>query len=420
MTSGSHFSGHRLILLLVVTVGIWGSFAWWSVLQEKLITRPYTTQTTEIINGVTVEKPTTFNFPFFLNVVSYLACVFLAAFLQLVGGVTGLVAPFTRMDPFRSFTMGTTLALGTPFGYAAMKHLAYPVVLTGKMCKPIPTMIIGFLVYRERHPFLKVLGVVLLTVGVLGYSLLGAKKQHSSSASAADDGGVEGRATTSLLGLLLIGINLLFDGYTQSSQDALIKQSKAGPLQMMIVANGLAAFVAMVILTVAEYAPTNKIPLVNEFVMRQEFTKAMNFLMEHPASFADLANMACLGAVGQVFIFMGIANFGTLTVMGVTVSRKIGSVLVSIWMHNHSQTAAQFSCLCLIVVGILIDSYMSVMSKKKSHHGNHHHHQDHQEQQQEKLNSDSRSTATVEGRSSINANANANAVASARRSKKEN
>lgn len=344
-------SGARVFVLLAVSVGIWSSFAWWSVLQERLITRPYATP------GGQQEK---FRAPFFLNVVSYTACVGLAAVLFPIARYFNFGEPWKSTDLVATISSGFTLSLSTPCGYAAMRHLAYPIVLTAKMCKSIPAMAVGFFWYKQRYEALKYVGVLLLTFGVLGFSLFDEKNTTSSSSSAIPVAG-------SAVGLALCIVNLVFDGYTQSSQDAIINASKAGSLQMMIIANGAAALCALGLLLLSELFPSffATTPLLNEILVPHELSTAMAFMERHPRAIGDLFDMAVLGAVGQVFIFAGISYFGTLTVMGLTVSRKIGSVLISIWLHDHKMTLSQYVCLVVVVLGIGLDSYQAVMSKKQ-------------------------------------------------------
>ena len=102
-------------MLLFVAVGCWASFTWWSVLQERLITKSY--------RGSVSRH---FRFPFFLNFVSYTACVLLSGFLFLVGRSFDMGSPWRHVPPVKVLTSGVTLSLGTPFGYAAMTRLAYP------------------------------------------------------------------------------------------------------------------------------------------------------------------------------------------------------------------------------------------------------------------------------------------------------
>lgn len=345
---GPASSAKRSVVLLVVAVGLWSSFAWWSVLQERLLTRPYT------MPGGESER---FRAPFFLNLVSYCFCVALAGILFPIGRALGLIGGWRTTDLTATVSSGITLGLSTPCGYAAMRRLAYPVVLTAKMCKSIPAMIVGFFVYRQRYSVLKYVGVLLLTFGVLGFSLFDETDAKNSGGKA---------AASSVVGLALCVVNLVLDGYTQSSQDDIITKSGAGSLQMMILANGGAALCAATLLGLSELVPGvfAATPLLNEILVPHELSSATAFLVRHPGALLDLCNMAALGAVGQVFIFAGISYFGTLTVMGLTVSRKIGSVLISIWLHDHAMSQTQYYCLVIVVAGILLDAYVSVTGKK--------------------------------------------------------
>ena len=360
--TGGHVSGARTLVFLAVAAGIWASFAWWSVLQEKLLTRPYSAGGAAGGGASGGAAQTKFYFPFFLNLVSYVACVVLAVVLFAASRAVGAGTPLMRVDAVATCAMGFSLSLGTPFGYAAMRRISYPIVLTAKMCKPIPTMLIGFVWFGQRYSLLKSLAVMMLTFGVLGFSLF-------------DGAAKAGGAATSLVGLGLCACNLLFDGYTQSAQDSIIATSRAGSLQMMALANGFAAASTAVLLALGEVLPVG-VPVLGDLLTPREFSNAVAFLNAYPDAGDDLLYMALLGALGQVFIFWGISYFGTLTVIGLTVSRKIGSVMLSIWMHNHSITHMQSACLAVLVVGILLDAYIGIREKSKHRHHHPHSHHD--------------------------------------------
>ena len=53
----------------------------------------------------------------------------------------------------------------------------------------------------------------------------------------------------------------------------------------------------------------------------------------------DIASFAACSAVGQSFIFYTISNFEPLVCTTVTTTRKIFSVLLSIFINNHKLDA---------------------------------------------------------------------------------
>lgn len=341
--------------MLFCTLGIYGSFFTWSFLQERIATHKY------LVDGVEQR----FRFVFFLNTMQSLCALVVGL---LTHGImlaisskgakrsetdtdtpTSPTTPLSKSFPVARFIMiGFSATFASPFGYAAMQRISYPMVLTVKMCKMVPIIAIGALWHRRKYSTIKYVDCLLITMGVVGFTVFGEHDEEKST-------------TSSVLGVILVMINLFFDGYTNSTQDEVVKRNGFSGTAMMTFTNMSIAFWSLVALIVFEVLPPNP-------VTKPEFFAALRFVAQQPAALHDVVIMGMLNAVGQFFIFQTIALFGTLTVTALTVTRKVGSVLISIFAHNHSVSFEQWIALSAIILGIFLDAYINVQEKKAKDH----------------------------------------------------
>jgi UDP-galactose transporter B1 len=104
----------------------------------------------------------------------------------------------------------------------------------------------------------------------------------------------------------LLGINLLFDGLTNSTQDYIFSafQPYSGP--QMMCANNLMSMAVMV--TYLVLSPWLVHTGIGEWLGMDiggsagELEEALAFMARHPSVWSDILGFAACGAVGQVFI----------------------------------------------------------------------------------------------------------------------
>lgn len=178
-------------------------------------------------------------------------------------------------DVYLLFLVGFTNVFATSLAYAAMRRLSFPVVLTMKMSKMIPVMVVGFFYHHTRYPTRKVLACLLITVGILTFYLLDENSYSQKAMSRpgnkdkynnVDNATFNARTATNynskgnnssndflpsvnlldnpsstatnhgktrqiffwpssgVIGLFLLFANLVMDGFTNSTQDVLVKK----------------------------------------------------------------------------------------------------------------------------------------------------------------------------------------------------
>ena len=264
----------------------------WAYLQEKLTTTPHGPE----------DAPEVWHFPVFLNTIQSLfaaavGCVYLLASTP-SGQPTPPVIPSARiLAPLA--LVAITSSLASPFGYASLAHIDYITFLLAKSCKLLPVMLLHITVFRKRYPLYKYLVVAAVTAGVAIFTLhSGGKKKHSKATT-----GDDANATW---GLLLLAINLLFDGLTNSTQDHIFTSFRpySGP-QMMCANNMMSTIVTGAYLLVSPWLVATGLGEWLGMDMAGsagEMRGALDFMARYPAVWKDVLGFAACGAVGQVFI----------------------------------------------------------------------------------------------------------------------
>ncbi|OAQ99928.1 hypothetical protein LLEC1_03739 [Akanthomyces lecanii] len=300
------------IMQLVIAVsGIYASFLTWAYLQEKLTTTRH---------GPAQEV---WHFPVFLN----------------------------------------TIHLASPFGYASLAHIDYISFLLAKSCKLLPVMLLHVAVFRRRYPLHKYLVVAAVTAGVAVFTLhsgSSSKKKSKASSRLGEDANVA-------WGMLLLGINLLFDGLTNSTQDYIFAsfQPYTGP-QMMCANNMMSSLVTGAYLLVgpAVLGATG----AGEWLGlgsgdAGELGDALAFMGRYPAVWKDVLGFAACGAVGQVFIFYTLSTFSSVLLVTVTVTRKMMTMMLSVLAFGHRLTRMQWLGVGLVFGGIGVEAAIARSEK---------------------------------------------------------
>jgi UDP-galactose transporter B1 len=265
----------------------------WAYLQEKLTTTPYGP----------ASKPEVFQFPVFLNTIQSVfaattGLIYLVASTPRGRSIPPVIPSLGILGPLA--LVAVTSSLASPFGYASLSHIDYITFLLAKSCKLLPVMLLHITVFRRRYPLYKYLVVAAVTAGVAVFTLHSGKKKGKHHASAvAEDRNVP-------WGLLLLSINLLFDGLTNSTQDYIFGAFKpySGP-QMMVANNVMSTIVTAGYLLLSPWLVHTGI---GEYLGMDiagsagELRSALDFMARYPAVWRDVLGFAACGAVGQVFI----------------------------------------------------------------------------------------------------------------------
>lgn len=241
-----------------------------------------------------------------------------------------------------------TSSLASPFGYASLAHIDYITFILAKSCKLLPVMFLHLTIFRKRYPLYKYLVIGLVTAGVAVFTLY-----HPSSSKKSSK-----QNTNSLWGLLLLGINLLFDGLTNSTQDHIFGTFRpySGP-QMMVAQNVLSTLLTVGYLLVSPYLPLALAQSPNEL------SSALAFIRDHPAVGKDVLLFCLCGAVGQIFIYYTLSNFSSLLLVTVTVTRKMLTMMLSVLWFGHRLSGMQWVGVGLVFGGVGAEGWIARREK---------------------------------------------------------
>mmetsp|Transcript_5029 Transcript_5029/g.10150 ORF Transcript_5029/g.10150 Transcript_5029/m.10150 type:complete len:320 (+) Transcript_5029:755-1714(+) len=307
--------------LLIGAGGIYGAFLYYGSLQEDVF-------------RFVGSDGTSFKQAWFLQVLEAFANV-------VVGGLGLLTTGMTRNIPIKMFAVsGASQVSAKAFTSLALANgLSFPVATLAKSGKMVPVMvgslILGGATYTVRE-YLQVAAII----GGTAIVSMGKKKSSSEN---------------SLLGITFIMLSLIMDGVVGGFQKKLKSEaSKIGvkpkPYDFMFWTNLFMFFTAFMV----------------SFGLG-EFTSGMTYLSANPEIMRKITKFAVCSALGQSFIFYTIANFDPLVCTTVTTTRKIFSVLLSIFLKGHVLSTQGWAGIALAVCGILAEMESKLQGKSKPH-----------------------------------------------------
>ncbi|CAG4984274.1 unnamed protein product [Parnassius apollo] len=217
----------------------------------------------------------------------------------------------------------------------ALQWINYPTQVVGKAAKPIPVMILGVLIGHKAYPLKKYFFVLLIVIGVVLFMY----KDQGKKTIANDSQGFG-------VGELLLLLSLTMDGLTGAVQERIKSESSPTAYSMMVNTNGWST----VILSIS-------------VLLSGEIFKFVTFVMQYPEILIYLAGFSLMGALGQLFIFYMVAEFGPLPCSVVTTTRKFFTVLASVVIFGNVLLTRQWIGAILVFSGLFLDI---IYSKAKS------------------------------------------------------
>ena len=308
------------VKLIVGAGGIYAAFLYYGSLQEDVF-------------RYTAADGSSFKAAWFLQVLEALANVVVGFLgMQLSGMTAGIPKQMFAISGAAQVSAKACTSLALANG------LSFPVATLAKSGKMAPVMagslILGGATYSLRE-YVQVLAII----GGTAVVSMGKKKGSSSNSS---------------IGVAYIILSLVLDGVTAGFQKRLKSETaKAGvkpkPYDFMFWTNFFMAITAIVIAGALG-----------------EIQSGMGFCLDNPEILTKILYFAICSAVGQSFIFYTIANFDPLVLSTITTTRKIFSVLLSIFLKGHSLNLMGWSGIALACSRI-ISELLAHAEKKKLH-----------------------------------------------------
>ena len=152
------------------------------------------------------------------------------------------------------------------------------------------------------------------------------------------------------MGVGLLGLSLLCDGFTGPLQEYIFNRSKPSPVKMMKLNNFYATIICA----------------LGGFVFTSQGMDAINFCQKYPEVWGNLITISVLAALGQLCIFLLISNFGALVCSITTTTRKFFTILVSVIFYHHHMASRQWIGVALVFAGLFLNVTSRYMHQPKT------------------------------------------------------
>lgn len=316
------------LMLLFCVAGIYSAYLTQGIVSEHLQMKQYGSDRQRFKN---LEA---------LNGVQSLVC-FLWAYAILVVQQRRKGAKQEHLPPWTAYWKpALTNSIGPACGLIALKNISYPAQVLAKSCKMVPVMIMGTILHKKRYSALEYVCMSMIGVGISLFARKSSSKVTSKLA-----------APNAPLGYFLCFVNLTLDGYTNAFQDEINKNyPKNNPIHMMCWMNFWCT------LFYGAYMAVSGIG-----------AQLLAFCLQHTAAAWDVTIFCLCGAVGQLFIFFTIKQFGSLVNTLICTTRKFFNILGSVLLNANPLLPQQWWAVGLVFAGLLTSSIA------KSGKGHHHH-----------------------------------------------
>lgn len=343
--------GGSLLKLAFLSTGVWVSFVAFGWAQETLTSHRYGpnkdrfTHTSSLVLVQSVGNA----------VVGYIALKLTQGWkVSITGGV-----------PVREWLLTSLAYLGAhKFGLEALRYIIFPLQVVCKSCKSIPVMLGERLLAGQTHSTEKKISVILLTLGVVVFTLAQPKKKD-------DEFHLDAKT---IFGLTLVFLALICDGIYGPYQNKIAKEYKVTEYHLMLNMNLWQALFATVLILPSGARPrggaaASGLEHAHAALSRRpcaapparsrlagELAELSKFVVTHPSVLQEMAIFSATMAAGNLFIFKLQHDFGALTVTKVTTIRKLVSVLFSVLWFRHSMAKTQW-------IGVFIVFFANQIAK---------------------------------------------------------
>jgi UDP-galactose transporter B1 len=303
------------LVLIGVTIGIYGSFSLQAICVEKFLTL-----------GIAP-------FPFLQVGAMYLLCVVLGLFIKIV-----IFRDYSRRVPLKdSVLIGLCLLTGQCFTMWGFARISFFVGNLFKSSKSVSMLLFNFLTgdfaYLRGLNIKTWLTVSMVTGGIIMFNVTGAKKSGKE-------------VPLDMIGLAMLGAGLMLDSFVGNRQRRILTESKPSAMDLLI-SSSLIIIPCTLVMSVAS----------------GEFSRALEFAAAEPEALQFLLASTFLGFAGQFFIYGGLSEVGPLKVSLLTGSRKILTVLLSMIIFQHSMNLMQKISIGVVIVAMTIEFADSITKK---------------------------------------------------------
>lgn len=292
-------------------------------------------------------------FPFALNFLMAGASVLIAQLAEIIWPGKPSKESTKPQAPFTAFwkaSLSNTIA--SPIGYTSLKYISFPLMVLTKSSKPVPVILIGAIAYGRKYSWYKYVSVGMICLGI---ALFSSAKKGSSSQSTTIGSNSMMPSQELVIGLVLVLINLSLDGYTNNEQDAIFISYESTSLRLMKCVNLWQVIYLSVLLTC----------LFGVYGNNSEPILAYHAFSHSSLLRWDIFEFCLYAGAGQVLIFQIMKDFGSLAWVTISVTRKLFTIMVSVFAFNHHVNNWQWGGVVSVFIGMTLDVVMAKADKKK-------------------------------------------------------
>ncbi|XP_063696926.1 adenosine 3'-phospho 5'-phosphosulfate transporter 1 [Culicoides brevitarsis] len=302
------------LTFLYCFLGLMISFLIWGVLQEKIMTIEYTGK-----DGKTKSR---FNDSQFIVFINRTLAFLISSIYLFIKGHSLHTAPLFKFS-YASFSN----IMSAWCQYEALKFVNFPTQVLVKSAKVIPVMIMGKVISRAKYEFHEYLTAVMISCGMVLF-LTGSADESKHSPS------------TTLTGLFLLTLYLIFDSFTANWQNHISKTYSMTSIQLMF---GVNLFSMMFTST--------------SLIIQGTFFQSVGFVKEHPKFMIDCITLSLCATTGQLFIYYTLLKFGPMVFTIIMSLRQAIAILLSCLIYKHRITISGVIGIVIVFMAVSIRFY---------------------------------------------------------------
>lgn len=246
-------------------------------------------------------------------------------------GTVKLPAPFYAVAPSAAANFLSS------FGqYQALRYVPFPLQTLSKSTKIIPVMLMGKLLNSKSYRWDEYAEALVISAGVTIFSF----SENSGN----------GDATTQLIGVLLLALNIMFASFTSQYQSRVYRDFPSlDQFHMMFAMNGWTILLTLAVLLASG-----------------ELWTTLAFLGQEPDAVWDNLTMAVTSATGQLCIFYTIKEFGPVVFTMIMTTRQMLSMMFSAVMFGHAVGALGYLGTALVFATVFRRLHREAMATSGS------------------------------------------------------
>lgn len=96
-----------------------------------------------------------------------------------------------------------------------------------------------------------------------------------------------------------------------------------------------------------------------------ELSHSLEFVKNHPTILKDILLFGLTGSIGQLFIFLTLSLYGSLTLVTITVTRKMVTMLLSVFVFEHRLALGQWVGVGCVFIAVGMEAVVARREKGK-------------------------------------------------------